>query len=137
MGWEVIVLNIDGRVESVADLENATVRPLGFLDGVVSAIQETFPAANVSDPDWIVITGNEYSLTLSLNIQHELVETLIITVHGSPAAIDDIELLCTRLGWRAFDTAAGDFIDFANPDRERGYETWKDYREETKKKNEL
>ena len=112
MGRDLIVLNIPERIETVSQLGDGPLEPLGSRDRVLDMISAVFPDIDTSDPKWIIATRQEYSLSFSIGGE-EPVEVLLITIHGSQAALDEVKRLCELNGWRAFDSAEGEFIDFS------------------------
>ncbi len=127
MGWDLIVLRVPDYVKAVADLRDHAALALGSRDDVLRTISAAFPQADTSNPVWVVVDGEGYTLELNIG-EKEPIESLMIFVHGSAEAIRAIEHLCVRGGWRAFDTAAGDFIDFASTNRDFGFERSQEYR---------
>jgi hypothetical protein len=129
MGWDVIVMKTTPTVSTVSQLTDQSSEPLGSRDDVLNIIERAFPGNDVSDPGWIVITTDTYSIEISL-IEAAQVESLIIHVHGASAAIDAVGRLCIVGGWRAFDTAAGQFLEFGSPNRDAGYHLSRRYRDQ-------
>jgi hypothetical protein len=126
MSWDVIILNISGETRTVSELTDDSVIPLGSRDEVLSIIHNVFPQVNLSDPTWIILDGNDYSIEINVSQNHQI-DTLMLHVRGNPEAINAIESLCKATGWRAFDPSGGDFIDFTNPDRDKGFQRWQGY----------
>jgi hypothetical protein len=127
MGWDVLVLKIPPAVKTVSQLADMSTEPLGPQGHVLSVIEAAFPDSDVSDPRWIVVTTDSYSIEISL-IQAIEVEALMLHIHGTLVAIEAIERLCAVGGWRAFDSATGEFLDFGSPDRDAGFRRWRQYR---------
>ncbi len=134
MSWDVIILNVPNDIKIDGDLADDTVRPLGSRDEVLRAITTAFPHADVSDPNWIALRGDGYTIELSLE-ETEYVGSLTLFVRGSVEAVDAIECLCKAGGWRAFDTSLGDFIDFASSQRDTGLKRWQQYRDQVLKRS--
>jgi hypothetical protein len=129
MGWDVIVLQTAPVVSTVSQLGDQSIKPLGSRDSVLNIIETVFPDTDVSDPGWIVIATDSYSIEISL-IEAVQVESLMLHIHGSSAAIDAIARLCKVSGWQAFDTAAGEFLDFDSRDRDAGLRLSRQYRDQ-------
>ena len=130
MGWDLIVLQTASTISTVSQLTDQSVEPLGSKDRVLNIVKTVFPDSDVSDPGWIVISTDSYSIEISL-IEAAQVESLMLHIHGSSAAIDAIERLCEAGGWRAFDTAAGEFLEFDSRDRDAGLRLSRQYRDQT------
>jgi len=127
MSWDVIILRAPAGITRVSDLPDGFDQPLGSREEVVRAICAAFPSANSSDPTWMVLDGDEYSIEFSLG-QNKSIEYLMLYIRGTAQAVDAVQHLCETTGWRAFDTAAGEFIDFTSPSRYDGVLRWQDYK---------
>ena len=112
MSRDLLMLNVLGAVESVSQLTGSSLRPLGSRDHVLNVIREAFPNTDVSDPKWIVVARQDYSLSFSLGSEEPL-EALLITVHGKSGALNEIKRLCRLTHWRAYDSSIGEFLNFS------------------------
>lgn len=135
MSWDVIIFNLPDNVKTVLELTDESMTPLGSRDYILSVISSVFPQADLSDPTWVVLDGDDYSIEFSLG-QDEQLETLMLHVRGDIEAINAIENFCKATGWRAFDSSVGEFIDFTDPNRDRGIKRWQEYRDFTTDKHE-
>jgi hypothetical protein len=111
MGWDILILNVPNHNQTVPDLTDTPVVPLGTRTEVIRAIQSAFPESDVSDPSWIVVDDKNYSLQISV-YQGDPVEAVMINIHGDTGALDALRLLCEATGWRAFDSVEGNWVNF-------------------------
>lgn len=130
MSWDVLILNVAAEVESAVQLNDQSVRPLGTRPDVLRNIRQAFPNLDVSDPKWIVITEADYSIQASL-VEDDVVQSILLNVHGSARSLDAIEHLCEVAHWRAFDSAAGEFMDFNSQRKDAGWQLARNYTEQT------
>lgn len=128
MSWDVIIFNIPDNIQTISELTDDSILPLGSRDHILSVIAHIFPQANLSDPTWVVLDDEDYSIEFSLG-QDEQINTLMLLVRGGIEAINAIENFCKVTGWRAFDSSAGDFIDFSDSNRDLGIKRWQEYRD--------
>lgn len=131
MSWDVLILNVAAEVESATQLNDQSVKPLGTRLDVLRNIRQAFPNLDVSDPKWIVITEADYSIQASL-VEDDVVQSILLNVHGSARSLDAIGHLCDVAHWRAFDSAAGEFIDFNSQHKDTGWQLARNYTEQTR-----
>jgi hypothetical protein len=117
MSWDVLILNVAVEIESAIQLDAQSVRPLGTRSDVLWVMRQAFPNLDVSDSKWMVITEADYSIQASL-IEDDVVQSILLNVHGSARSLDAIRRLCEVAHWRAFDSAAGEFVYPLNNPRE-------------------
>lgn len=129
MGWDLIVLSTKPADVAASELTNESTRPLGTRAEILETIEEVFPGVDVTEPEWIVITDAAYSIEITL-IETAHVELLMLHVHGSSEALSAVSRLCSVGGWRAFDTALGEFIEFDTSDSDAGLRLAYKYRDQ-------
>lgn len=108
MGRNIIILNTRdelgvGPLESIDAIE---IEPLGSQQYVIDKIKEAFPEIHASDPLWIILAREDYSLTFNF-YGKDIVEALSIGIHGIEDAVNEVERLCLLTGWRAIDPNTG------------------------------
>jgi hypothetical protein len=131
MSWDVLILNVAAEVKSAVQLNDQSARPLGTRPDVLQKIRQAFPNLDVTDPKWIVIIGADYSIQASL-VEDDVVQSILLNVHGSAQALDAIGHLCDVARWRAFDSATGEFIDFNSQHKDMGWQRARNYTEQTR-----
>ncbi len=135
MGWDVILLNVPSGARTIARLPDGGVIPLGSREEVLAAIGRAFPELDLTDPSWLVLSSDAYAVEFSVG-PNQSVDSLMLHVHGDSRAIAIVQRLCEAGKWRAFDTSAGEFIDFDSPNRDRGLRRWQEYRRQIRRQYE-
>ncbi len=111
MSWEILLLNVPDHVKAASDLQVDSVSPLGTENSILEVLRCAFADLDTSDPNWVILVRNDYSLRFNMT-HNEPIEALLVTIHGTIEAIQELERLCTISGWRAFDSASGEFLQF-------------------------
>lgn len=129
MGWDLTVLNIANGPETLEQVQDDAVLPLGSREYVASIIQKTFPDADITDPSWLVVTRQRYSIEFDIG-KNNTVEYLTIHIHGDIESVDAISLLARTSGWSFLDASIGNLIDFKKDDTADGFLRWQQYKSE-------
>jgi len=105
MSWIVSLYQFPSHIETLADIpEDFVPPPLGSDREVLAILNEFFPGADFSIPDWVEIQSDEVGGVLVI------VDELIFDVALRDPSLDLINRICARTGWRAFDPEDGRLI---------------------------
>lgn len=110
MSRDLLVLNIPDKISPFLQNTDIFLTPLGSREYVLKIIQKAFPEIDISDPVWIVLAHQDYSLRFSLG-DEEPIDAMLITVHGKQNAFNEIKHLCELANWRAVDSSTGELLD--------------------------
>lgn len=110
MSWDVYAIRAPGRVQRLEDLSD-THRPalLGQADSVIETIREAAPQVDASDPSWLVLSGPDHRVEISLG-KGAQVHSLTFYITGGASAVPVVLDLCRRLAVTPFDTESGDVL---------------------------
>jgi hypothetical protein len=128
MSWDVAIINVPPEIEAASDIPGDHSTPVGTIESVHALLLLLFPAIDLSDPAWGILSHPEYSIEFSIG-KNDPVLSIALHVRGGDSAIDPIERLCTEGGWRAIDFSTGEFIDFSN-NPAAGLQAWRGYSEQ-------
>lgn len=111
MSWEILLLNVPDHIKAASDLQADSIVPLGTRNSILEVLRCAFSDLDTSDSHWLILVRKDYSLRFSMT-HSEPIEALLVTIHGTIEAIQELERLCIISGWRAFDSASGEFLQF-------------------------
>lgn len=134
MSYLVVLFNLPSHIVSLDDLpdgdggdsDTVVMPPLGLRTAILALLTSLFPDADYADPTWVVLRRNGFVIEFMLGAKDPL-SSLGLRIHGSDQALDVAKLLCEYMGWRAYDTSLGDFIDFEDHPA-AGLQAWRQYR---------
>ena len=129
MGWDLTVLNIVNSPETLEQVQDDAVLPLGSREYVASIIQKTFSDVDITDTSWLVVTRQKYSIEFDIG-RNNTVTYLTIHVHGDIESVDAISLFARTSGWSFLDASIGNFIDFKKVDTAEGFLRGQQYKNE-------
>ena len=127
MSWDVLILAVPPGIRSVADLPDGFDPAIGPLSDVLQVLGDLFPSINLHDPTWGVLVADSYSMEFNIG-EDDPCRSIMLHVRGDEAAIEAIQKLCHRTGWRALDMSAGELIDF-DSDPSKHLRSWGAYRQ--------
>lgn len=126
MAWEVFVVNPEGRFRSRNDAaEGENLINLGAAEDVKNAIVESFPGTLWEDGvgSW---SGDGGTVRFDIGDEEGAVQTLDLHVDADDDVVLRIMDLTGSQGWRAGDSADGDFLDLVDDPAER-LRLWRDH----------
>ena len=100
---------------------------IGSRSKVASSLRELFPAANTSDPAWVVIDGEDFSIEVSTGDDDDC-SGFMLHVRGGDGAVQAVMQIAQHFQLRALDCSTGEFMD-AMPDPSAGFQQWRAYRD--------
>jgi hypothetical protein len=128
MSWDVLLQRFPQNVTNPADVPNDYRPPvIGSRSEVASSLRKLFPAANASDPAWVVIHGEDFSIEVSTG-DNDYCSRLMLYVGGGDGAVQAVMQIAQHFQMRALDCSTGEFMD-AVPDPSAGFQQWRAYRD--------
>ena len=111
MSWDVFIQHLPSSALCMADIpDDFEPLPLGRRADVVRAILSIFPAADTTDPTWLVLHTPAYSIEFGTGTE-DIVTCVALHVRGDESVIAPIHALIDRLGARGIDSFTGEFFD--------------------------
>lgn len=127
MSWDIAIVNVPPEIETASDIPGDHSTALGSIESVHALLDLLYPAIDLSDPAWGILSSPDYSIEFSIG-KDDPVLSIALHVRGGDNAIEPIEKLCADTGWRAIDFGTGEFIAFDdNP--AAGLQAWRGYSE--------
>ena len=126
MAWEVFIVNLDGRFRSRNEAaEDEHLLDLGPAVDVKAAVVEAFPGTLWSEGigSW---SGDGGTVQFDIGDEDEAVQTLDLHVEADDDVVLRILDLTGSQGWRAGDSADGDFLDLLD-DPAEGLRIWRSH----------
>ncbi len=114
MSWDVTVLHLREKLESVGDLNDENTLPLGAASDVREAISAALPTVDWSDPTWGGYLGEGFSIEFNMG-NDDPIQDMMLHVRGGGDAISAIMRFVVPNGWVALDCSTSEFLDPANP----------------------
>ena len=124
MSWDVVVFNLNKRVESVDDIKEDVLMDIGTPTEFKKILQEHFGSVVWEDTRGKIETP-EYALELSISDDNETFSNTIFHLYGEKAIYALIDL-CNENHWQAFDTGLGQMLDLDHPEK-NGYKNFQEY----------
>jgi hypothetical protein len=129
MSWDIFVQDIPPDATSISDIpDDFEPRPIGPRSRILDAIKAVAPLADLSNPEWIVIDGEGFSIEGDLG-QEEEVESFAFHVRGGDLAAYVIADILSRLGLRAIDPQSDSGLFTSGADAAEGMRRWRAYRD--------
>lgn len=111
MSWDILIQQFPDGAQRVADIPDTfTAPPIGKRSDVVAKLRAALPNANFSDPQWVKLHADDYSLECSL-ADDEVLYGITLHVRGSDAVLPYITAVLRVFGLRAIDSWTGEFFD--------------------------
>ena len=127
MSWDVFIQDLP-EVQRAADIpKDFRPGPLGERTKIERLVAEAWPDAEPGEPGWFFLQTEACDLSLHLITAKGVVEHMVVHVHSGDDAPKRVKDLLDRTGFRALDSGTGDLFDANEP--ERGYRTWKNFRD--------
>jgi len=111
MSWDILIQHFPDGAQRVADIPDTfTAPPIGKRDEVLATLRSALPQANFSDPHWMKLHADDYSLECALG-DDALLSGITLHVRGSANVLPHITTVLRALGLRAIDSWTGEFFD--------------------------
>jgi hypothetical protein len=107
MSWAVYAMTAPAGARSLDDVPPGYTPPsLGTADEVVGRICEAAPQADASDPRWLKLSGEDYTVEITVG---KGVDVRDVTFYlDGPRAVGAVLDLAAKLGVTAYDTESGE-----------------------------
>lgn len=129
MSWDVLLQRFPAAAKTAADIPDDYMPPvIGSRSQVVSSLLKIIPTADASDPSWVSIDGDGFSIEVNIGDDGHCTD-IMLHVRGSDAAIQAVRQIAERLQVRALDCSTGEFLD-AMSDPAAGFRQWRAYRDQ-------
>ena len=111
MSWDILIQQFPDGAQRVADIPDTfTAPPIGKRADVLAKLRSALPQADFTDPNWMKLHADDYSLECSLS-DDELLYGVTLHVRGSDAVLPHIVTVLRALGLRAIDSWTWEFFD--------------------------
>jgi len=128
MSWDIFVQDFPVDAKTIEDIPvDFAPRTIGRRSEVIEKIKGILPDADFSDPSWGRVELPECSMEINMGEAEEM-DGFAFHVHGGEKAPATIVKILQTLKLRAVDNGTGDFLDTATA--VRGFEAWRDYRDQ-------
>ncbi len=129
MSWDVLVQDLPPDALSVDDIpDDFDPQPIGSRSWILHGIRAVVPFADVSNPAWVSIEGDDFSIEVNLG-QAEEVESFTMHARGGDLAAFVIADILGELRLRALDPQAASGIFTSGSDAADGLHRWRAYRD--------
>ncbi|MEZ4399173.1 MAG: hypothetical protein R3B06_04095 [Kofleriaceae bacterium] len=130
MSWDVLLMRLPADVASLEELPEGFVPPpLGAPAEVRAALAAAVPELDFADPSWGRITGDDFSIEVSVDAD-EPVGTVMLHVRGGDGALPVVGAMVAALGVSAIDCGPGTLLLLDSPAAAASFAAWRDYRDD-------
>jgi len=124
MSWDVMIFNLNRRVDNVDEIDESVLVDLGTKSDFKKIMDDNYPDI-IWDNNWGKIERADCSLEFSLGHSDKPFSNTVFHLYGQNAIYEVIEL-CKKYRWQAFDAGIGKMLDLDNP-KNNGYENHQKY----------
>jgi hypothetical protein len=124
MSWDVVVFNLNRKVDSVEEIDETILVDIGTKSDFKRIMEENY-ADIIWDGDWGKIERDGYSIEFSLEATDKPFSNTMVHLYGENAVYDIVEL-CKKNNWQAYDSGLDQMLDLENP-MNNGYQNHQDY----------
>lgn len=111
MSWDILIQQFPEGARRVADIPDTFVAPpIGKRAEVLPKLRSALPQANYSDPPWVRLHGEDFSLECAIG-EDEVLYGITLHVRGSDNVLPFISAVLDAVGLRAIDSWTGEFFD--------------------------
>ncbi|AEE48118.1 hypothetical protein [Haliscomenobacter hydrossis] len=125
MSWDVIVFNLNKKVENADEINDSVLSAIGTNREFKALIEKRYNPIKW-EGNWGIISGINFSIEFGLN--DNLEETLshqVFHLYGENAIYEIIDF-CRTHNWQAFDTGIEQMLDLEKPEK-NGYANFRNY----------
>ena len=133
MSWDVMVFHLRDKPQSLDDLREEAMLPLGPAAQVREAISSVLSGVDWSDCTWGLYGGNGFSIEFNVG-KEDPIQNMMLHVRGGGDAVSDIMKLVLANAWIALDCSTSEFLDPAAPSNE-GWVGFQKYRDQIFKRS--
>src|SRR5690242_2439955 len=110
MSWDVMRFRVREKPQSLHDLTEDKLLPLGIAADVRTSISAALPDVDWSDHTWGLYGGNGFSIEFNVG-DDDPIQNIMLHVRGGGDAIGDIMKFVVPNGWIALDCSTSEFLD--------------------------
>lgn len=127
MSWDVLLLRLPDNIASVQEIpDDYAPPPLGRRQEVLTAVSQSFPEADLSDPAWGELLGPTWSMELNIGSK-DPVDSIMLHIRGSrDNVLAPVFRMASVLGCKVLDSSAGDLI---TPQDTSGWHFFQEFRD--------
>jgi hypothetical protein len=126
MSWDVYAQDF-GPYKTFEEIPNDFAPgPIGKRSEIIEKILAIVPFAEFSDPEWLVIDADEFSIEINMS-DEEVLDAITFHIRGGGDAGECVASILKSLGLRAHDSGTGDFFNMDAPDE--GFAKWRELRD--------
>jgi hypothetical protein len=127
MSWDVLVLNLGGKLPPGDAADADPVGPLGSAAQVRRRIAKHLPGVDWSDSTWGVYEGDGFTIEFNTG-DDDPIDSIMVHVRGGGDVIAALLGFANPNGWSLLDCSTGQFLDPENPSAE-GWEGFQAFRD--------
>jgi len=124
MSWDVMIFNLNRKVESVDEIDDSVLVDIGTMTDFKKLMTDNFPDVTWNN-DSGKIERKDFSIEFSLGDSDEPFSNTVFHLYGENAIYAVIEL-CRKMNWQLFDTGLEQMLDLDNPET-NGYKNHQAY----------
>jgi hypothetical protein len=126
MSWNVYAQDF-GPYKTFEEIpEDFRPGPIGKRSEIIEKIMAIVPFAEFSDPEWLVIDADEFSIEINMS-DEEVLDAITFHIRGDEEAGQCVAAILKSLGLRAHDSGTDDFFNMDAPDE--GFSKWRALRD--------
>lgn len=115
MNKTIVIMDAPNHATSIEQIGDDNQYFLGAFGEVITALMQTFPDADFSDPTNITANTDNGKIRIEI-AKHTPVQSFMMHLENAEA-VDVILKFCQRTKWRALDTDTGLFIDIRDKNK--------------------
>ncbi len=129
MSYDLFVQDLPPDLDTVDDIpEDFEPRSLGARSDLIAKILEILPTADFTDPSWGVVSGDGYSIEISLG-EAQTVPSFVLHLRGGEGALPAAHHLLDSLGLDALDPQAESGLFEFDDEAIANFKAWRKFRD--------
>lgn len=109
MSKTIVIMDTPDKATSIEQIGDENQYFLGAFGEVITALQQSFPDADFSDPMNITASTDKGKIRIEI-AKHTPVQSFMLHLE-KVEAVELVQKFCQRTKWRALDTDTGQFVD--------------------------
>ncbi|ADD45989.1 hypothetical protein [Stackebrandtia nassauensis] len=129
MSWDVLLLRIPEGVTAIDQIpDDIPATPLGSRDDILAAISRVAPEANLSDPTWGQLNGEDWSMEFNIG-SDDPVDSVMLHIRGGGDDMENVMFgVAGALNCQVIDCSGGDVLTPENGSS--GWRAFQEYRDQ-------
>ena len=109
--WDIYALRGPGGARNIEQIHEGWAPPaIGTHEEVVESIRAAIPGADLSDPQWVRVSGEGWLVEAALGKSHTVHDVYFYVTGDGPEPVGAVLTLTRALGITAYDTESGDIL---------------------------